>query len=364
MELTLEGIYKLYENDKIDEALLECDNLQKAIDDKQNKARIRYYKGVIYEDRRDYLNALKCYEDAYKLYKFIDPLMRSYEVYRAQNLLNEALEAIEKIIEEFSELYYGYNLKFNFLFNLQQYTEAEKLMEFIEENFEENSLITISKIKLLVMMKKNDEAIKLIEMNKNNLEIKYDVLKEEARLYILRNNFDKAIEILQNLHFKITENYEILYMLGSLLLVKGKITEANKVLSKLLDIEYCTDLFYLQGLYYYGLTLKYESIEKSKNYFAKLLRKYNTYSQISSNDLNILVLRAICNYEIENYEEALRLIEYIDSLTIEIPELSFISALIYKALQDEEKYMELKDKLEKEDNIMYEMLIKVEAVNG
>lgn len=364
-EFDLEDIYELYEASKIDEALKLCDDLLKTHkDNRVNKSVIHYYKGLIYEDKSEYNKALASYEKAIESNssEFIDPLLRQYEVYRGLNYLNEALEVIEKIIRLYPEDFYGYDLKFNFLFNMGAYEEAEKVIEYLDSEFEESPIILLNLIKVYTMTGKADEALKIIEDNLEHSDIHYDLLKEKGKTLLIKEQFDESLSIFQELNNKFKENSEIIYIMSSIYIMQGKLEQANKVLKSLLDLEATTDMSYLTGLYYYGVTLKYYSQDESERYFKALLRKYNTFSMNSPNDLNILLLRGMCCYEIKNYNEALRIADYVDNLSPGISETIFLKSLIYSGNQEAEKYELSKKTLEKTSNMLYQILLKIEEV--
>lgn len=362
--LKLSNIYELYEKDEMIRALDLCD---KVIDehksDNLNKSIALYYKGLIYEDKCDYDNAIKYYKLSVNNNKeYAEPLLRQYEVYRKLNYLNKAYDVIEEYIRLHEDEFYGYDLKFNFLFNMRLYQEAEEVIKECEEEFEYSDVVLLNKVKVYVMLGRLDEALKIIEDNKLNEGIELDLLLEKSKILAIKEELNESLKILLDINSRVPNNNEIIYLIASIYMIKGRLKDAKYILKPLIDIEYCEEMSYLLCLYYYGVTIKEESLKESEEYFSKLLRRYNIYSINDPNNLNILLLRGICNYEIKDYKEALRITQYIESITTKIDEVEFLKALVYKDTGNVEKYEEIKENLKAKNNIVYKFMVKIEEV--
>ncbi len=348
-----------------DEGIKLCDSLLNEYEEDTAKGIITYYKALIYEKHNDINNALKYYEESVKLGLAIDSLDRIYTIYQKENNLVFALETIDKMISLEPEVFYGYDLKFNFLFSLKVFEEAEKVLTLTEELFEKSSIITLNRVRINSALGRLSESLEIINFEKDNEEIRDDLLIEKAKILAMKGELEEAAVIIKDVQAKYSDNVEIIYLLGTVYMMSGRMEEAKDTLELLVNMEYKEDLNYLTGLYYYGVVLKnFKDKEEVKKYFNWLKRKYSIFTLNNPKDLNVKIFNSIIHYELENYNEALRVIKTLDEVSREIPEVYFIKALIYKGSCDIDRYERTKNIL-KERYIMYfKILESIDKLEG
>lgn len=348
-----------------DEGIKLCDSLLNEYEEDTVKGIVKFYKALIYEKHNDINNALKYYEESVKLGLTIDSLNRIYTIYQKENNLVFALDTIDRMIALEPEVFYGYDLKFNFLFSLKVFEEAEKVLKLTEELFEKSSIITLNRVRINSALGRLSESLEIIELEKDNEEIRDDLLIEKAKILAIEGDLEEATVIIKNVQAKYSDNVEIIYLLGTVYMMSGRMEEAKETLELLVNMEYKEDLNYLTGLYYYGVVLKsFKDKEEVKKYFNWLKRKYSIFTLNNPKDLNVKIFNSIIHYELENYTEALRVIKTLDEVSREIPEVYFIKALIYKGSCDIDRYERTKNILKERYMMYFKILESIDKLEG
>ncbi|MBE6049146.1 MAG: hypothetical protein E7214_00400 [Clostridium sp.] len=360
----LEVLDSLCEKEEFDKALEECNNiLIKNRKDKDITGLITFKKALIYEAKSEYSKSLHYLDKAFDLGGYVDALIKKYNIYLYLNDNNEALKVIDKIIEINENLYIGYDLKFNLLFNLGLYDEAFKVIKITEEKFEASSIITLNKVKSLVRLKRFNETEKIIKQEKDNIDIQYDLKIEEGMIEAFKGNVREAIDLFKEVYKIFPNNIKLIYLIGSFSLLGGEVDESHEYFKKLLDIEYSQEQIYLIGLYYYGVTLKLKNSDKVQEYFNALIRKYSMYSMNYPNNLTITILKALVMYELNRCEEARKIIRRIEAITSKTVQTTFVQALLYKKENNIVEYEKAKDYIAEKDEVLSSMLKVIEGGN-
>lgn len=191
-----------------------------------------------------------------------------------------------------------------------------------------------------------DEAQKLLDnaqkslTNEDELKKKYNTVVAETSenplneaLELIKNGlYDDAINVYKSIS---PQTVDILICIANCYIYQKKYDEAINNLNKALILEpQNSDIYYTFGL----LNVNQDDYTKAEEYLAKSLnlnpnnqKSKNLLTQINKNKNNKLIEMAYHNFDIQNYDEALRLINEVLKTAKDDPDLLYDKALMYYA---------------------------------
>lgn len=361
VEEYLDQAYRAYQDDMLEESLALYDE---AINAGGDKANINYYKGIVCEDKYKYDLAIEYYMESIE-YKdeFIDPLVRVYEIYSQLNRNDEAIETIDRMIEISPDLYFIYDLKFKFLFNLRKLEEADSLLKTIEEKFDNSDEIILNKVKLNTIIGNFPLVVEVASSISEDSPIYFECLKEKAKVLAFQGDIISSIELLKVVNSNMPSDVETMYLIGTFDLLLGEVEDARNYLKGLTELKYSEDLCYFLGMYYYGATLKLFKEEDTDKYFKKLLVKYVEYNTNNPNNLSLMVLRGICLYETKQYDKCLHLMDQALKLCESFAEAHYVKSLVYRELNDVENETREQELVTTSEPMLGMLLVVLEGMN-
>lgn len=333
-------------NDDISEAI---ENYNLAISSGYDSAEMMYFMGMAY----DYVNeedmALRFFDKAVKK----DPsnanfIVKKIDTYLRMNELDKALNASENLIRVSPETYDGYHYKTIILLQLKKFDEAVEASKNAAERFPEDVGLMADYARALSQNGRLDDAIVAINSAK---EMKYYEASKfqleflEAQIYAEKADYDKAVELCNDaLSAKDLgeREAEVRFMMLNLCLAKqdfdGAMAESEKIIASGRE-----DMFYYAALYYKPFCLKkLGRLDEAQNSFKEANSIYTMASLQKPAALDIYLYRAMCLKDMEQYDKALEIAEFISTIDDNVAELHVIRAEIYeaegrKSLADEEK---------------------------
>lgn len=361
VEKLLDLAYRKYQENDLEASLNVYDE---AIVAGGDKATINYYKGIVCEDRHKDDMAIEFYEEAVKYgEKFTDPLIRVYEIYSQLGKNEEALKVIDRMIEISPDLFFNYDLKFKFLFNLGNLEEANEVLEIIEGKFPPSDEITLDKVKLYTILGKFTEVLDIVESVDENSDIFNECLKEKGKIAAFEGDINRSLDILREVNRNNPLDIETIYLIGTFNILLGDFQEAKEYLEGLKSIRYSEDLSYFLGMYYYGAMLRVSNNEDVDDYFRKLLVRYVEYNTNNPNNLSLMVLRGICLYETQQYEKSLKLMDYALTICEDFAEVHYVKSLVYNKLDKHEEEEKERNLVTSSEPRLGMLLVVLEGMN-
>lgn len=332
-------------NDELHEGL---EQYNMAISEGFDNDQMMFFMGMAYEHMQDDDMALRYFTKAcVKNPSRADFLVKKIGTLVRLGMYEQADESTEELLLKAPEMYDGYHIKTLLLLHKESYEEAITFAKAASEKFPEDADLLYDYAKALSLGKKLDEALKVIQ---NAKEMKY--FEEAKRQFVLlegqicaeQNNFEKAKECCNEcISLEVESGFdgEARFMLMNLHLAEPNyeksLEQAVEIVKK--DME---DLYYYAALYYKPFCNKQLGNEAEAR---KLYKEANAIYRLATLKnpaaIDIYLYRVMCLKDLEEYDKALEMLDFITGLSNEIAEVHTLRADIYtiqgrKSLADEE----------------------------
>ena len=294
---------------------------------------------IICEENEDYYKALKYYNKALSKDKFrADIMLRKREILIGMDKIEEALENLDLFIQINPDLFEGYHLKFLILIENNRLQEAQQILQSAMAMFPEDEGFLFDKVILFEEQQKIQEALEILEtvFKNNNSKI---VLNEKAKIYLSQNEVQKAKNTLKQIIDlnKDEFNEDSSFYLIMIYISENDYLNAQKYIDEI--IEYKNEgIYYYSALFLKGQVIKALYGQNScKDYYENTVGILRQGSLDYPDNLDLIIYRGIIYKELENYERALEMANYILAISDNIGEAYLLRAQIYEAMGDIEK---------------------------
>lgn len=320
-------------------------NYNFAISKGYDNPRLYYNMGRLYEDDGDKELAIRNFTIA--IHK--DPIESEYRIRKARIEIKEkqylrALETLDKMIEDCPDVYEGYHLKFIVLNLTEKYDEAEILLEKTRTLFPNELRFELDLATLYISKKQYQPALDKLEEIENK---GYDMLNlrnifmERARIYTLMNDMSKAIyhlneakKISLEKHNDVSEEN---YFLMICYINNNEYEQAIRIAKELKRSEefgtYKVSAYYLEP---YCLKQLKRDLE-AKSLFRAGVEALHGISLKYPNNIDSYIYRALCLNELEEYEKALELTDFLLKAWKNIREVYAVRSIILSTMGRKEE---------------------------
>ena len=321
-------------NDEVHEGL-EYYNL--AISSGYDSDEMMFFMGMAYEHLNDDHMAYRYFQKACtKNPSRADFAIKKIHVMLRLNMIDEATIAVDELIASSPELYDGYHLKTHLLIHKKEKEAALVFAKEATERFPEDVDLMVDYVRCVAINKKLDEALQIISQSK---KMKYfDEAKRaftilEAEIAAEANKFDYAIECCEKCITMEDESgfdSEARFMLMNLHLAKPDYATALEQ-AKFIVANDAEDMYYYASLYYRALcTAKLGNMDEAKKFYKEANSIYRLATLKKPEAIDVYLYRAMCLKDIEEYDKALEILDFILGLSLEIAEVYMIRGEIYR----------------------------------
>lgn len=318
----------------------------KAIANGYDDAQLYYSIGLLHEENGEADMAVRNYSKAI----LRDAFRPDIRIRKAQLLLQmdhtpEALQTLDEMILTNPDVFEGYHLKFTILLQMKQYDKAEEVLNSAIALFPKDLGFAMDKVMLLIGQKKRQEAMDLLTALENREEsddsFRRRVYMERAQIYATEGDIQSAIASLErarDLSAKTEEfDSEVAFLLANCHL---GVQEYDKVLeyARLL-LEKAPEGYSKEAARYFEpLALKMlGKMDEALPLYQEAIREYRNQSLDAPGNMDTYLLRVMCLRDIEQYEKALELIDYVITLQSERAEPRLVRVTILEALGRKEE---------------------------
>ncbi len=306
-----------------------------------------FFMGMAYEHLNDDRMALRYFQKAiFKNPSRADYKVKKISVLLRMDMLEEAEEATDQLLLDEPELYDAYHIKTSLLMQKGPLEKAEKFAKAAAERFPEDAELYYDYVRIVALEQDHDRALKMIETAKQlkyYASAKLQFMSLEAQVLAEKNQIDEAIRCCIE-RIRLEEDdfaAEDRFMLTNLYLTKPDYGNALKISEELIGKNQ-KDVYYFSALYYRPFCLKrLGREEEAKKFYEEAVKLYRLATLKQPEAVDAYLYRAMCLKDLEKYEEALDVLEFLDGLGSEIAEIHTIRADIYrltgkKSLEKEE----------------------------
>lgn len=352
-------------NDELHEGI---ENYNLAINAGYDSEEMMFFMGMAYEHMQDDNMALRFFQKAcVKNPSRPDYLIKKIGVLVRLDMYDAANESTDELLAKAPEMYDGYHIKTELLLNEEKYEEAIMFAKAASDKFPEDVDLLYDYAKALTLSQKFDEAIKVIESSK---QMKYydtskcQIVLLEGQIFAEQNNLEKAIDCCNEcIAMEPEEGFagEARFMLMNLYLTEPKYDLALNQATEIIQNGE-KSIYYYAALYYRPFCTKHMGeIEKALDMYKEANSIYRLETLKNPAAIDIYLYRAMCLKDMEKYDDALELLEFIENLSDEIAEIYTLRADIYN-LSDRKSLA--KEELEKAFAIKPELRAAFEQNEG
>ena len=333
-------------NDEVHEGL-EYYNL--AISFGYDSDEMMFFMGMAYEHLNDDHMALRYFHKAcIKNPSRPDYAIKRIHVMLRLNLIDDATIAIDELISNSPELYDGYHLKTHLLIHKGEIGAAVSFAKEAIERFPEDADLMVDYARCIAINKNLDEALQVISQAKkmkyfHDAKRAFSIL--EAEVAAEANKYDYAIECCEScidMESEFGFDSEARFMLMNLHLAKPDYLRALEQAKSLVDND-DEDMYYYAALYYRAFcTSKIENREEAKALYKEANSIYRFATLKNPEAIDVYLYRAMCLKDLEEYDKAIEILDFIDGLGVEVAEVYMIKGDIYRIqgqkLQSDEQF--------------------------
>ncbi len=333
-------------NDEVHEGL-EYYNL--AITSGYDSDEMMFFMGMAYEHLNDDRMALRYFQRACtKNPSRPDYLIKRITVLVRLDMMDSAEEGIDELLQIAPEMYDGYHMKTQFLIQKGDLEQAVRFAKEASDRFPADSDLMYDYARCVSLTKDFATALKLIDGAKKmkyyaDAERKFLIL--EAQILAESGDYDKASASCEACIA--TEDGEFFagearFLLMNFAMAKPDfdkaLAQAEALVRKNLE-----DSFYHAALYYKAFCLRQlNRKEESRKAYKEAAGIYRLATLKHPGAIDIYLYRAMALKDLEEYDKALEMLDFVLGLNTEIAEVFALKAEIYKsmgklALADEQR---------------------------
>lgn len=321
-------------NDEVHEGL-EHYNL--AIAEGYDTDEMMYFTGMAYEHLNDDNMALRFFSKACsKNPSRPDFAFKRVQVMFRLNMYDEAEKALDNMLLTSPELFEIYHLKTHLLLQKKQLKEAVEFAKDASERFPEDVDLLGDYARALGVYGKYEDSLKLIDQAKQMKyfdDSKRDIVMLEAQISAESGDSDRASKCCEEC-ISLEDNYtdgEARFMLMNMNLSNKDFEKAYQQAEVLVSKD-TGDLFYFAALYYRAYCAKKIGYENAIKLYSEANSIYRLETLKRPEAVDVYLYRAMCLKDMEQYDKALEMLDFILNLNVDMAELHLIKAEIYKEI--------------------------------
>lgn len=278
--------------------------LSQSINNGYDSEKVFFYKGLVYEDKNDFDEAIYLYRQAVMKNKsYMAPKYRLYKIYLGLNRLIEAESILNQMIINNSDDYDGYSLKILFKLKLNKFSDALEVLKLAQERFGESENVKLDFIRYYITLKEYDKALEIINKIDKKNDYYTEFMTAKAKILTIKGEYTKAIEILTNKDVYDEENQELIYVLTLLRYKNNEFTELIKTLEGIENIDVSDELgIFIEILKAYSY-LNINEKNKAEATFRNLEKLLKIQSSSNPYDTNLILYRMIVLIELDEFNK-------------------------------------------------------------
>lgn len=290
------------------------------------------------EERRDYAKAMTYYDKVLALDKYnADARLRKIQLFLMHGRMPEALKACDQMLETCPEVFEGYHYKAGVLCEMNRPAEAKALLDTAIKRFPDDADLYFDMVGVLQQLGESETALAMLEekvpiTEDNALEYH----KRKAQLYMGLLRVDAAIEELKPV-YDAEHDPESGYLLACIYMSREDYASLLEVTQQMVDTQEL-DSYYYAALYYRAIALQRLGRKAEGE---QALREANVLFRAECakkpGQMELYMYRAMCHKELQEYQKAMDMIDYLLRAAPENGEVYLLRSRIYEQLGEKEK---------------------------
>ncbi len=315
------------------------ENYNLAIKNGYDNEEMMYFTGMAYENIGNNEMAIRFFQKACDK----NPVRSDYQIKKIMAMIKNnwfelAEEETDRLVETTPELFDGYNLKTLLLRERGAMEEAIMFSKMASDKFPEDVDLRFNYVKTVALTGNLDEALKLIEDTVSfkyyaDAEFKYVLLKaqilaEQGKLEDATRACEACVALEQDDKFFGEARFTLL----NLYITKLDFNAALKYATDFVNSAR-KDVYYYASLYYRAFCLKQlGQLEKANHFYREANSIYRLETLKNPASIDVYMYRIMCLKDLEMYDEALELSDFIIGVNGEIAEVYVLRSEIFGSL--------------------------------
>lgn len=258
-------------------------------------------------------------------------------IYLAYDKYDEALETLDEMETILPDAYEAYDLKAQIYCGMQSYKAALESARKGRKRFPEDVNLAVTELKVLVLSDDRSTARALLEELKNSgmyETVLKDAALHEATLDIKDQKTEKAYEVLLSAHEKLPQDADILYLLVDLCAKTGHFDKTLMHSEELIKME-CGDFYIATALFFHATALEETGDkERALTEFRTMIARLRRFTIENPSFYEGYIYRLLCHTKIGEYDKALELADYMESLYSDRADSHAFRHYIYREMGD------------------------------
>lgn len=322
-------------NDDVHEGL---ENYNLAISSGYDSDEMLFFMGMAYEHLNDDQMALRYFQKAcIKNPSRPDYIVKKITTLVRLNMYESAEECTDQLLRNSPELYDGYHIKIQLLIHKNNLEEAIRFAKTATERFPEDADLMFDYVKCIALSKDLDLALKLLNIAKKMKyfeDSKKKFIMLEAQIAAEKNDIQYAIQCCKECIELEEEDFDgqARFMLMNLNLTQENYGDAIEVASAIIAND-AKDSYYFAALYYNPFCMRQlGKLDEAKTLYREANSIYRLATLERPDAIDIYLYRVMCLKDLEEYDKALDILQFISGISKGIAEVHTLRAEIYRTL--------------------------------
>lgn len=310
-----------------------------------------FFMGLAYDHMNDDVMALRYFQKAsQKNPSRPDYMVKKIQKFAQMRMLEEAEAASEELLNIAPELFDAYHIKTNLLLERKKLAEAVEFSRQASDRFPEDAELMHDHIRCLALNQELEAAAAKLRIAK---QLKYyDSAKRkltmlEAEVEAERGNLSYAMDCCKACIAMEAEGEtdgEARFMLLNLYLSTENLEQALNQAKELITRAQ-KDTYFYTALYYRAMCQKRLGMtEEAKASFKEANSFYRLETLRNPGAVDIYMFRAMCLRDMEDYDKALEILDFVLGITTEVAEVYILKSDVYQAMGNERAAQEEAEK--------------------
>lgn len=342
------------------------------LEEKPEEAKAFYSKAELLgcSDRMMYINMASYFEDNDQPEKAIEQYNKLLRVdpydydtmERKTNLLmrtadfEAALNAAREMVKTDIDRFEGHHFVYIALIMLEKYEDAQTYIASALERFPDNNTLKFDCIRLFDLVGEPEKALGFLDTYFPT----YDAMPQAATMklgLLLQSNRPEEAIAFAAANPALQEDSAALTILYTLYFGAGDYEKAIEVCEKIERLNEKTSEYYATQYFKPLAVSKVYGMEKAHDQFAKAADTLRDLCAQNPGALDLYMYRALCAYQLAEYAEAKRILEYLIAVAPDEASFYLAAALVYDACGDSQEAQEARQKAQELDPNMVAPLV-------
>lgn len=306
---------------------------------------------VIFLDAEDYVQAVRCANRAIRLEPLNpQPYLDKAQLFMAQGKTKEALSCLREVEDLLPDAAEPYVLETRLLTQGGDHDRAVEAIDRACKRFPEDGSLLLERGRALNAKGSYREALDTLNEAEKLMEgepaLTHDLAMQKSVAQAGLQNIDASIAELNRLVQGENPDTDALFLLLNECSAVGRFEDVLKFASQMLSIDGALSRYRAAALYWNAAALK--ELGRSDEAQEAFKKNARTLRQITIGEpglIEVYMYRAMCHKELGEFDEALSLVDHLLALSPDDAVGYAFKADIYKAMGDDAREREMRDKV-------------------